>query len=112
MNETGTVDEEGLVAARTPFPGTPAIYRRIAIFGSIGIHAFLFAGYWVIQTSLAGECWPTNWWPPVLTIGSALLFARFAYRWIMRLDAQYGRGSGWELKQSLVKLPFERQRRR
>lgn len=103
-------DAEAASARR--FAGLPAQYRHIAVWGSIGLHGYLFAGYWAIKTFLAGEQWPTSWFPAAMTVVSALLFARFAYRWIMRLDAQYGRGSGWELKSVAVKLPFERQRRK
>lgn len=95
-----------------PFSGTPAIYRKIAIWGSVGLHAYLFIGYWAIKTFLAGETWPTSWLPLALAVVSAALFARFSYRWIMRLDARYGRGSGWILHSTRVKLPFERQRRK
>lgn len=95
-----------------PFPGTPAIYRKIAIWGSLGLHAYLFIGYWAIKTFLAGEQWPTSWVPLAVTVVSAALFARFSYRWIMRLDARYGRGSGWILHSTRVKLPFERTRKK
>lgn len=94
------------------FAGGPADYRKIAIWGSLGFHAYLFFGYWAIKTFLAGEVWPTSWVPPLITIVSAILFARFSYRWIMRLDAQYGRGSGWVLESTSVKLPMEKPRNR
>lgn len=95
-----------------PFPGTPKIYKRIAIWGSYGFHAYLFVGYWAIKTFIAGETWPTSWVPAVVAVVSATLFAYYAYRWIMRLDAQYGRGSGWVLISTRVKLPWERPRRK
>jgi len=50
--------------------------------------------------------------PPVAAIVSALWFARFSYRWMMRLDAQYGRGSRWQLDSTIVKLPTERPRKK
>ena len=43
---------------------------------------------------------------PVLTaVVFTSIFARAAYRWMMRLDAQYGSGKGWTLESQMVKLP-------
>ena len=100
------------ISASLPFSGTPAKYLKICIFGSIGIHAYLFFGYWAIKTFLAHEPWPNGWLVPVLTIASAVWFAWYSYRWIMRLDAQYGRGSGWIQEPVTVKLPWEKPRRK
>ncbi len=105
-------EEEIQAAIDLPFPGTPRTYLKIAIWGSLGIHAYLFFGYWGIKYFLAGETWPNGWFVPVATLISALFFIRFSYRWIMRLDAQYGRGSGWRLESTQVKLPWERLRKR
>ena len=104
--------DEVQAAIDNPFPGNPKTYFRIAAWGSIGIHAYLFFGYWAIKVFLARQEWPTGWFVPVATMVSALFFARFSYRWIMRLDAQYGRGSGWALETTSVKLPWERQRKK
>ena len=104
--------DEGAVAASTPFSGNPKLYRRIAVWGSLGVHAYLFFGYWAIKVFLAGEEWPTGWFAPVATLVSTLWFARFSYRWMMRLDAQYGRGSGWQLDSVSVKLPTEKPRKK
>jgi len=112
MSDSVNSVQEGEIAAATPFSGNPAKYRRIAIWGSIVCHAYLFLGYWAIKTFLAGETWPTSWFAPVATVASALWFARFSYRWIMRLDAQYGRGSGWVLNPTTVKLPMEKPRKK
>jgi hypothetical protein len=99
-------------AGARPFSGTPRQYLRIAVWGSLAFHAYLFAGYWAIKRFLAGEPWPTTIWPALAAVVSAALFARFAYRWIMRLDARYGRGSGWELQSVTVKLPWEKPRKK
>lgn len=104
--------EEVAAAIASPFNGTPALYRRIAIWGSIGVHLYLFGGYWAIKTFLAGETWPTDWIPAAIALGSCAWFARTAYRWIMRLDARYGRGGGWLLLPARVKLPWEKQHRK
>lgn len=95
-----------------PFDGTPQLYKRIAMWGSLGFHAYLFVGYWAIKTFLAGESWPNDWLAPALFAASAVWFAWFSYRWIMRLDARYGRGSGWLLESVQVKLPREKPRRK
>ncbi len=96
----------------TVFGGTPRAYLRLSILGSFFIHAYLLGGYWLIRNLWVGQPWPETFWPPVLTLASALFFSRFAYRWIMRLDAQYGSGGGWEMETITVKLPREKPRRR
>ena len=111
-SDPAITNSDAETAHARPFGGTPKDYRRIALWGSLGFHAYLFAGYWAIKNFLAGESWPTSWTPALITIASALLFARFSYRWIMRLDAQYGRGSGWILNPTQVKLPMEKPRKK
>lgn len=110
MPDSETAPDSGEATVFVPFNGTPARYRRIAVWGSIGIHLYLFVGYWAIKTFLAGEQWPADWVPPVVAVASCAWFARLAYRWMMRLDAQYGRGGGWDLVPTKVKLPWERPR--
>jgi len=100
------------VSAGMPFDGTPRKYLRLCILGSVGLHAYLFIGYWAIRNFLAGETWPNGWLWPVVAIVSAVWFSWYSYRWIMRLDAQYGRGSGWILESVTVKLPWEKPRRK
>jgi hypothetical protein len=112
--EARTVDEEdtrGSDDATGAFPYTPRDYRRIAILLAVGIHAYLYAGMVVLTFVLHGQDWILGWRPIVVTILSALLFGRFAFRWMMRLDAQYGRGSGWSLARRTVKLPEVAERR-
>ncbi len=88
-----------------PFSGTPQRYLRIAIGMSVGIHAWLYGAFATIKYFVHGETWMFAWKPVAITLASMLLFARFAYRWIMRLDAQYGSGSGWRMVRRTVKLP-------
>ncbi|MDE2561133.1 MAG: hypothetical protein KGL48_02700 [Sphingomonadales bacterium] len=111
-DQSAQIDPEVEAAISSPFPGTPATYLRIAVLGTIAIHVYLFAGYWAIKTFLAGEAWPTSWVPLAATVASAAFFSRLAYRWIMRLDAQYGRSSGWVQVTTTVKLPWERPRKK
>lgn len=117
MTDTNTttatpVTSTGEATIFTPFSGSPKLYRRIAIWGSVGIHLYVFVGYWAIKAFLAGEKWPTDWFPATIALVSCILFARMSYRWIMRLDAQYGRGGGWDLVPTQVKLPWEKPRRK
>ncbi len=100
--------DNGSVAHMGTFSGTPALYRKLAIFGSIGVHLYLFVGFYLLKNFLAGEPWPTNAVPIVAGLISTLLFTFFSYRWIMRLDARYGRGSGWDLVSTTVKLPWQK----
>jgi len=110
MTDIDKAQADPEIAAARPFGGTPRQYLRLAVWGSLALHAYLFFGYWAIKHFLAGEAWPNGWLVPAATVASALWFARMSYRWVMRLDAQYGRGGGWELKSTSVKLPTERRR--
>lgn len=105
----GQADKAARSPRFQPFPGHPRFYRRIAIFGSLGVHLYLLAGFYIVKNFLAGEAWPTTWVPIAVGFASMLLFAHFSYRWIMRLDAQYGKGSSWILEPTMVKLPRQRQ---
>ena len=106
MPSTEHDDQDG-VAAALPFSGQPRTYLRIAVFGSVALHVYLFAGYWAIQVFVVGHSWPRGWFPVAATVVSAVVTSRVAYRWIMRIDAQYGRGSGWALESTRLKLPWE-----
>jgi hypothetical protein len=94
------------------FAWTPPRYRKLSVWLSIGIHLYLYLGMVGLIYLLHGERWILGWKPIVLTVVSTIVFARFAYTWIMRLDAQYGRGSGWTLARRTVKLPELAQRAR
>jgi hypothetical protein len=87
------------------FSGTPARYKKLCIFGSILIHAYLYGGYAAIQYLVNGDTTALNWGPALVAVASTLFVAVQGYRWIMRLDAQYGRGSSWNLTSTMVKLP-------
>lgn len=93
------------VAVSLPFNGTPQRYLRISILMSIGIHVWLYGGFSAIKYFVHGETWVFGAKPILITVVSTLLFARFSYRWIMRLDAQYGSGSSWRMVRRMVKLP-------
>jgi|GEM_PF-1242949 hypothetical protein len=95
----------GGAGADLPFSGTPERYLRISIVLSVAIHAWLYGGFSAIKYFVHGETWMFGWKPVLIALASMVLFARFAYRWIMRLDAQYGSGSGWRLVRCTVKLP-------
>lgn len=88
-----------------PFGGSPQRYRRISILLSVGIHVWLYGGFSAIKYFVHGETWVFGAKPILISLGSMLLFGRIAYRWMMRLDAQYGSGTSWRLDRRIVKLP-------
>lgn len=94
------------------FPGNPGLYKKIAVGLTLYINGTLFIVFSAIKYFLHGDTWMFGWKPILLTILFAAWFARVAYRWMMRLDAQYGRGSGWTLERTVVKLPEMKSRRR
>ncbi|MEZ5946973.1 MAG: hypothetical protein R3C04_09025 [Hyphomonas sp.] len=112
MSEHPSAIASEKIAEDMPFSGSPQKYLRLCVIGSLAIHAYLFLGYWAIRNFLADDPWPKGWLVPVLTVVSAVWFAWYSYRWIMRLDAQYGRGSGWILEPVTVKLPWEKSRKK
>jgi hypothetical protein len=87
------------------FPGTPAAYLKIAIALSLGMNLFLYLGMVGLLYGLNDQEWILGWKPLVIAVVFSAWFARAAYRWIMRLDAQYGSGRGWKLESQMVKLP-------
>ncbi|MFK7733884.1 MAG: hypothetical protein AB8B48_19845 [Pseudomonadales bacterium] len=87
------------------FSGSPQKYLRIAIFGSILLNSLLYFGLAAIEYFFQGETWLLNWKPALLVVVFTAVFARIAYRWIMRLDAQFGSGKGWAMVPYSVKLP-------
>lgn len=91
--------------AHREFPGNPRLYRRIACWTTIAMFVWLYGGFALIQYWWNGWTWLLGWKPLVFGLLFALWYGRFAYRWMMRLDGQYGRGSGWELRERTVKLP-------
>jgi len=106
MSSQDLVNEEAMHEADLPaWPYGPADYRRFAVMLSVGIHAGLYAGMIGLLWGLNDQDWILGWKPLATTLVSTAVFARLAYSWIMRLDARYGRGSGWLLRPTMVKLP-------
>lgn len=95
-----------------PFPGHPRLYRRIAIWSGVGIFVWLYGGFASIQYFVYGQTWPLGWKPILLGLVFTAWFARFFYQSMMRLDTQYGSGSGWRLVKQTVKLPEQRPKKR
>lgn len=87
------------------FPWNPKRYARLAVLLSVGIHTYLYLGMIGIVYLLNHQDWILGWKPLAAAAVSAVVFGRLAYSWIMRLDAQYGSGSGWRLVSRSVKLP-------
>ena len=92
------------------FMGNPALYRRIAIAVTLYTTGGAFLAFALIKYWLHGDTWVLGWKPVLVTVLFAAWFGRTMYRWMMRLDAQYGRGSGWVLESVRVKLPELRAR--
>ncbi len=92
------------------FNGNPRLYLRIAVIGSIVLNAYLYFGLAAITWMRHGDTWVFGWKPTLITVLFTVWFARTAYRWIMRLDAQYGSGKGWALESRPLKLPEPRSR--
>jgi hypothetical protein len=87
------------------FSGNPRRYQRIAIWLTVGLNAWLYGAFASIQYFAYGETWPLGWKPVAITLVFTAWLARFYYRSMMRLDAQYGTGGSWRLVQRSVKLP-------
>ena len=87
------------------FNGNPRKYRNVAVIMSLAIHVYLYLGMVVLTAVLHGQTWIFGSKPMLVTVASALVFGRICYSWMMRLDAQYGRGSAWKLQPRMVKLP-------
>lgn len=105
-------DDSELTPEVLPYPWGPRDYRRFTVMLAVGIHLYLYLGMIILAYLINGAEWILGWKPAVFAIISALVFSRLSFGWVMRLDAQYGRGSGWELKPVTVKLPEERDRPR
>tara|TARA_R110001592_G_scaffold357416_1_gene660628 strand:+ start:211364 stop:211666 length:303 start_codon:yes stop_codon:yes gene_type:complete len=87
------------------FSGSPKKYLRIAVGGSIVLNLYLYLGLTGVLFYCHQQTWMLGWKPVLVTILFTAAFARLAYRWIMRLDAQFGSGKGWSLESQMVKLP-------
>ncbi len=93
------------------FEGTPRAYLRIAIIFSVVLNLYLYLGMVVLVYWVNGESWILGWKPVLVGLLFASFFARVGYRWMMRLDAQFGSGRGWTLQSQRVKLPERATRR-
>ena len=93
------------------FSGNPKKYLRFAIISSLAINLYLYFGLAAVLYWHSGATWMFTWKPIVITALFVALFARISYRWMMRLDAQYGTGKGWVLESRSLKLPERRIRK-
>lgn len=87
------------------FSGNPRRYLRIAVGGTVAMFLWLYGMFAGVQYFAYGQTWPLGWKPLVVVVVVGIWFARFYYRSMMRLDAQYGSGRGWLLVERTVKLP-------
>lgn len=90
------------------FSGNPKKYRRYAIISSLAINLYLYFGLAIVMYLHNGATWLFSWKPILITVAFTAIFARVSYRWMMRLDAQYGTGKGWVLESRSLKLPERR----
>lgn len=90
------------------FSGNPKKYLRLAIISSIAISLYLYFGLAAVIYLHDGATWLFSPRPILITVVFAALYARTTYRWMMRLDAQYGTGKGWVLESRSLKLPERR----
>lgn len=93
------------------FSGTPQKYKRYAILSSVILNLYLYFGLAGVLYWHSGATWLFTPKPIIVTVLFTVWFAWMSYRWIMRLDAQYGTGKGWELESRMLKLPERRIRR-
>ena len=87
------------------FPGNPKLYRRIANWSTVGILVWLYGGTALVQLWWLGHTWVFKWQSILVGVLFGIWYARASYNWMMRLDAQFGRGSSWMLRDRNVKLP-------
>ncbi|MCC7258658.1 MAG: hypothetical protein IT486_09820 [Gammaproteobacteria bacterium] len=87
------------------FSGTPKKYLRFAIISSVVFNFYLYLGLAAVLFWHNGATWLFSWKPLLVTVVFTIVFARVNYRWMMRLDAQYGTGRGWTLESRRLKLP-------
>lgn len=87
------------------FSGNPRAYRKASLLISLYIGLSVYTAFSLIKFFLHDETWVFGWKPILITILFIIFFYRFSFRWTMRLDAQYGSGSSWNLVTTTVKLP-------
>jgi len=88
-----------------PFFGTPALYLKVAVITTLAFIVWLYGGMVLVLWLSSGSTWLLGWKPVLFVVLFSLWYCRYAYRWMMRLDGQYGSGSGWDLTETAVKLP-------
>ena len=93
-----------------PFSGSPGRYKNFAIVLSGAIHLWIYAFFLAVKYIGQGENWLDVWQLPAGLAISAMITAVLHFRWMMRLDARYGKGSSWEFKEVTVKLPVLKSR--
>lgn len=96
--------------AAPTFSGTPAKYRKITIVFPIVFNGLLYLGMIGVVYGILGQTWILGWKPAAIALAATAFYIRVAFPWIMGLDAQYGRGSGWKLDSRPIKLPERSQR--
>jgi hypothetical protein len=92
------------------FPGNPRLYKRQAILLSCAAHGWIYLFFTITKYVGNGENWFGRWQLILGLVLSACITVHLHYKWVMRIDAQYGKGSAWELKEVTVKLPVLRAR--
>ena len=90
---------------RREYPGNPRMYLRIVVATTVFWAIWMYGGMALVQYLWTGETWMFHWKPALVAVLFFAWYARYAYRWMMRGDAQWGKGSGWVLKERTVKLP-------
>jgi hypothetical protein len=93
------------------FSGNPKKYLRFAIITSLVINLYLYFGLAAVLYWHNGATWLFSLKPILITVVFTAFFVRTSYRWMMRLDAQYGTGKGWVLESRSLKLPERRIRK-
>jgi hypothetical protein len=87
------------------FSGNPKLYLKISVYSAIYIFVWLYGGTALIMYLWSGETWLLNWKILLFVVVFTAWYGRYTYRFMMRLDGQYGSGSGWTLNEERVKLP-------
>jgi len=93
------------------FSGNPKKYLRFAIISSLVINLYLYFSLAAVLYWHNGATWIFSLKPILITAVVIAIFARTSYRWMMRLDGQYGTGKGWVLESRTLKLPERRIRK-
>jgi len=93
------------------FSGTPQLYKRQAVLVAVGVHVWVYILFVATKFLAQGENWLGVWQLAAGFAVSTVIMGLLHYRWVMRLDAQYGKGSAWDLKEVTVKLPVLKPRR-